>query len=119
MTQLDTEVFSQLLDKKNIPWNKFGKFFNCLNCDNKFWVSPYHFGTAKYCSWKCSLKFTNIKLHPENQQKAREATRGRIPWNKGITGVTKSWNRGQKIDRNKYPSHKNTETYGVKAWKQI
>ena len=94
-------------------------FFNCLNCDNKFWVSPYHFGTAKYCSWKCSLKFTNIKLHPENQQKAWEATRGRIPWNKGITGVTKSWNRGQKIDRNKYPSHKNTETYGVKAWKQI
>lgn len=61
--------------------------------------------TNKLYGW---LKRIFSKTHSESQM-------GRIPWNKGLTGVTTAWNKGLNIIHSEESNNKRSETMKGKA----
>lgn len=45
---------SKLNSKKNRPNRKTGKYENCLNCNQSFWLYRHLFDQKKYCSKSCA-----------------------------------------------------------------
>jgi len=58
-----------------------------------------------------------VKLTLEQKQKMSESRKGRIPWNKGLRGVTTAWNKGL-TGVIKYPKRKSSSNKG-KTYEEI
>lgn len=57
---------------------KNGKFIQCIQCKEYFYVNKYQIDKRKYCSQKCSA-IANIGHHPPKTA----FKKGHISWNKG------------------------------------
>lgn len=72
------------------PRKKKGFYIKCTICTKEFYIKPYRFKKAKFCSYKCAWK--NLQ--------------GCASWNKGTKGICKSnrtsFQKGQSKLKNAY-----------------
>jgi endogenous inhibitor of DNA gyrase (YacG/DUF329 family) len=86
----------------NNPNYRGGRFFKCLECGKEFWVSPYRFNIAKYCSIKCRNIAIGRKHKGENNPAKRQEVKEKISKNNPMKNpvVRKIWEKKMKGENN-------------------